>query len=195
MVFRLKLRCWFVVGVVAILVFETNCVRLQRSSLTRQQAIRQVKVASIPDWQEAVSEDGRFRVLFPGSFDGNVEGRTSEKGFKLIQADTNWFAYYVDYARPFPDDESYLRNAYKGSVNTITRNGKFLLGQRDVFLNHKLGSEFVVDGPGRVSYGRAFVDGRRMYILTVDRKVGDAIVNASVPEDIKGFFDSFTYWD
>jgi len=194
MIVSSKLRFWCLILVAILVSAETNCLRREKI-VAREQAIKQVKVSSLPDWQEAISEDGRFRVLFPGSFKRGVERGTSEKGFKLIQPDTNWFAYYVDYDRPMPNDESYLRNAYKGSVSAITRNGRFLLGQRDVFLNNRLGSEFVVDGPGRISYGRAFVAGRRMYILNVDRKVGDAIVNASIPADIKQFFDSFTYWD
>src|SRR5438045_3761609 len=101
-----KLRFWFLILVAILISAETNCLR-GKKLVAREQAIKQVKVLSLPDWQEAVSEDGRFRVLFPGSFKTGVEQGTSEKGFKLIQPDTNWFAYYIDYERPFPNDESY----------------------------------------------------------------------------------------
>ena len=41
---------------------------------------------------------------------------------------------------------------------------------------------------------RAFLFGRRMYTLAVDRKT-TATGDATVPVDVKQFYESFTYWD
>jgi hypothetical protein len=116
------------------------------------------------------------------------------KGFKFFQPETNWFAYYSDFDQPMPLDEAYLRNAYHGSVEAIAKNGKRLLAQRDVFLNKRLGTEFVIARPSLVSYMRSFIFGSRAYTLAVDRKT-DVGSDATFPSDVQQFFDSFTYWE
>ena len=153
-----------------------------------------LKVTSAEGWKAAVSEEGRFRVLFPTAFKGGTERNTDMKGFKCFEAGTNWFAYYNDFDQPRASDDSHLRVAYRGSVESLTKGGSRLLSQKDVYLNGRLGTEFVLELPGRVSYMRAFLFLRRMYTLAVDRT---RIANGdpTIPQDVQQFFDSFTYWD
>jgi len=163
------------------------------SPVSKTRAIKEVRVSSMSGWYEAVSEEGRYRVLFPRQpqIDDDV---VSVKGFRCIEPESNWLASYTDFARPVPNDENYLRNAYHGSVEAITKKGNSLLAQRDVFLNGRLGNEFVVGGPALISYLRVFVSGSRMYTLSVNRKKTPG-TNGQIPGDVQQFFDSFAYWD
>lgn len=116
-------------------------------------------------------------------------------GYQMFGDVTNWFAFYTDYETPRPSDEKHLREAYQGSVQTMTqKKGTKLLAQSDVFLHGRLGSQFIIEGLGITSYMRAFAFGRRLYTLAVDRRIeGTAIPR--LPKDVQQFFDSFTYWD
>lgn len=153
-----------------------------------------VKVSSIDAWKEILSEEGRFRILFPGQ-PKSSDGGFGMKGFQFSESGSNWFAYYNDFDELKSNDEKALRNAYQGSVEAITRKaGTRLLKQEDVFLNGRLGTEFVVEGAELTSYMRAFLFGRRMYTLAVERK-RVANGDSNVPIEVKQFFESFTYWD
>jgi len=189
---RISVLALLVVSV-ALTPSEVACAQKSSLPVNKDRAVQEVHVRSSPGWLEAVSDDGRFRILFPGkpTVGGDV---VSLKGFKLVEPERKWVAYYTDFEQPMPNDEAYLRNAYHRSVEAITKDGKRLLAQRDVLLNTRLGSEFVIDGPNLVSYMRAFVAGRRMYTLSVDQKKADG-AGTVIPADVQQFFDSFTYWD
>lgn len=52
----------------------------------------------------------------------------------------------------------------------------------------------MIERPDAVSYMRAFAFGHRLYTLAVDvmrAPTGDA----TIPNDVGQFFDSFIYWD
>lgn len=115
------------------------------------------------------------------------------RGFNLIQGEMNWFAYFNDYSNPIYD-ETKLREAYQGSVERITRKGVKLLKQNDVFVNKKLGTEFILEGHGAISYMRAFLIGSRMYTLAVDNRQKTQPID-KIPDNVEQFFDSFTFWE
>lgn len=163
------------------------------SPVDKVRAMKEVRVSSLPGWHEAVSREGRFRILFPGE-PQLYDDVMSMGGFKFIEPESHWFAYYRDFDQLKSNNEYDLRIAYRNSVESITRSGKRLVSQEDVLLNGRLGTDFVIEAPGRRSYLRAFLFDGRMYTLAVDRKeVGTG--NASTPIAVQQFFDSFAYWD
>jgi len=168
------------------------CARLHDAPISKIQAIKAVAKSVVPGWHEKVSDEGRFRVLFPGEPE-LAPKKSRMSGWKYISDDTNWFVFFTDYEGAAASDDQHLREAYKGSVATITK-GKQLLSQRDVRLNGRLGTEFVIGTSGSVSYMRAFLYQHRMYTLAVDR-YHDVGSNATIPAEVQQFFNSFAYWD
>ena len=171
------------------------CGQKSNSPITKTQALRDVKVASIQSWKEIISDEGRFRILFPNepAIYGKGNSGTDLRGFNLIQGEMNWFAYFNDYSNPIYD-ETKLREAYQGSVERITRKGVKLLKQNDVFVNKKLGTEFILEGHDAISYMRAFLIGSRMYTLAVDNRQKTQPID-KIPDNVEQFFDSFTFWE
>jgi hypothetical protein len=45
---------------------QTGCGQTSTLHLDKAQALRDVKVKSVGGWKEAISDKGRFRILFPG---------------------------------------------------------------------------------------------------------------------------------
>ncbi len=162
--------------------------------VAKSEAIRKAPVGAIPDWRETISDDGRFRILFPGhpQVDNDV---VAAAGLKVIESNTTWTVFYSDLGREVPNNEAAFRKAYRGGLTGMTGEGRTLLSQRDVYLNGRLGAEFVIAAAGLTSYMRAFVVGRRLYTLAAHRKEVDAANRASIPTDVRHFFDSFAYWE
>jgi hypothetical protein len=160
----------------------------------KSEAIRKAPVGAIPDWRETISDDGRFRILFPGlpQVDNDV---VTAVGLKVIEPNTSWTVFYTDFGRAVPTNEAAFRKAYRSGLNGLTGEGRTVLNQRDVYLNGRLGTEFVIEGAGLTSYMRAFVVGRRLFTLAAHRKEVDASNRAIIPTDVRRFFDSFAYWE
>ena len=177
----------------ALLVSYPAAASAQNSSVTKENALGNVRVSSIPGWFEFVSEQYRFRILFPGApqHDNDV---ASMKGFKVTNASGHWAAWCSDLGREAPNEESILRSAYQRTIETMTSHRTSLFVSGDVFLNGRLGAELIIDEGGRTSYVRAFIFGRKLYTLSVTRKKGSPGGN-TLPSDVRQFFDSFTYWD
>jgi hypothetical protein len=171
----------------------TASVQQPASQVTKASALQNVRISSLPGWSEAVSDEGRFRILFPGNpkIDDDV---VSTKGFKLASSSGKWSALCADLGRTVPNDESALRQVYQQSMDAITRNKTYLIASGDVFINGRLGIEFRIRGLSQTSYTQAFVFGRRLYTISVTRKKTDQ-VSAENPSDVQQFFDSFAYWD
>ena len=166
----------------------------KRAPLAKSEAIRKARVGAISDWRETISDDGRFRILFPGppQVDNDV---VTAVGLKVIEPNTSWTAFYSDLGRVVPTNEAAFRKAYRSGLNGLNGEGRTLLSQRDVYLNGRLGTEFVIERAGLTSYMRAFVVGRRLYTLAAHRKEVDASNRANIPTDVRHFFDSFAYWE
>ncbi len=166
----------------------------KRVPLAKSEAIRKARVGAIPEWRETISDDGRFRVLFPGraQVDNNV---VSAVGLRVIEPNTSWNVFYSDLDRIVPINEVAFRKAYRAGLNGLTGEGRTLLSQKDVYFNGRLGTEFVIEGVGRISYMRVFVVGRRLYTLAAHRNAVDASNRSNIPTDVRHFFDSFAYWE
>ena len=166
----------------------------KRVPLAKSEAIRKAPVGAIPDWRETISDEGRFRILFPGpaQVDNDV---VSAVGLKVIESNTSWTVFYSDLGRVVPTNEAAFRKAYRAGLNGVTGEGRTMLSQRDVYLSGRLGIEFVIEGAGLTSYMRVFVVGRRLYTLAAHRKEVDASTRANIPTDVRRFFDSFAYWE
>lgn len=182
--------------VVLLCLTQTGCLRLKKSPVSKAEALKAVKVSSVEGWKEVVWDKGRFRVLFPREprLKGENAAAAMLKGYELIETEASWFVLYKDYDEPRTDDPTELRAAYNKSVEALAKSGATLHRQDDVFLNGRLGTEFVLEGRGAVSYMRAFTIGRRMYMLGVDDKKG---FNGSskLPKDVEQFMNSFTFWE
>jgi hypothetical protein len=165
-------------------------------SLTKPQALKTVKVSSVKDWKEVISDKCRFRVLFPSepTLKPSDEVVPLLEGYKLIKDETQWAAQYVEFDEAKTDDEQLLREAYRGSAEGMAKNRGRLLKQSDVILNGRLGTEFIIEERDTATYMRAFLIGQRMYTLTVVRKMA-APGSSTFPQDVQQFFDSFTFWD
>lgn len=161
--------------------------------ITKANAIKDVRVSSLPGWLEAVSNECNFRILFPGKpkIDDDV---VSMRGFKVTTSSGNWSASCADLGRSIPNDEAALRQLYQQSMDEMTRNKTYVIASGDVFLNGRLGAEFRIRGLSRTSYTRAFVVGRRLYTISVSQKKAPQSGSEN-PSDVQQFFDSFAYWD
>jgi hypothetical protein len=173
---------------------EIVCGQKSRSVISKSTALKQARVSALPGWRETISNDGRFRILFPGKPHAVDDRDAYIKGFKFETAENGWVAQYSNLERAIPNDDLTLRAMYRPSEEAIALKGQQLLARRDVFLNGRLGRELVILGTGRVTYMRAFVFGRRVYTLSVDRWTVKE-VSAAIPTDVQQFFDSFAYWD
>lgn len=163
------------------------------SPITQTQALREVKVKSFGGWKEAVSERGRFRILFPGTPRVSDDVVTMT-GFKFTaRPGANWFAYFSDLDITVTD-HALLREKYRVGANASSHDGTKLLRQSDVYLNGKLGSELVLKGRGTMSYMRTFLVGSRIWVLSVD-SFRNTNRGSTPPRDVQRFFDSFTFWE
>ena len=162
-------------------------------TITRADALKSVRVSSLPGWFEFVSEESRFRILFPGAPKPNNDVSTM-KGFKFEDASGHWAAWCSDLGVTAPNDNSLLRDQYQRAIAAMTHGNNRLFVSGDVFLNGRLGAEVIIQRSSRVDYIRTFAFGRRLYTLTVTRKRTNG-VGSDVPQDVQEFFDSFTYWD
>lgn len=176
------------------LIFSPLVCGQKRVPLAKSEAIRKAPVGAIPDWRETISDKGRFRILFPGpaQVDNNV---VSAVGLRVIEPNTSWNVFYSDLDRIVPINEAAFRKAYRAGLNGLTGEGRVLLSQKDVYLNGRLGTEFIIEGAALTSYMRVFVVGRRLYTLAAHRKQVDASNKANIPTDVRHFFDSFAYWE
>ena len=176
-----------------VLIFSPLVCGQKRALLSKSEAIRKAPVGAIPDWRETISDKGRFRILFPGpaQVDNNV---VSAVGLRVSEPNTSWNVFYSDLDRIVPNNEAAFRKAYRAGLSGLGE-GRTLLSQRDVYLNGRLGTEFVIEGAALTSYMRVFVVGRRLYTLAAHRRQVDASNKANIPTDVRHFFDSFAYWE
>lgn len=170
----------------------TASAQTSSSPVTKAEAIRTVRVSSLPGWFEFLSEQCRFRVLFPGAPRTGVVA--SSKGFKLRNGSDQWAARCGDLDVSAPNETSLLRQKYQEVIAAMTRGDNRLFASGDVMLNGRLGAEVIIQRSSRIDYVRTFAYGRRVYTLTVTRKRTNP-VRDGVPPDVQTFFDSFTYWD
>lgn len=166
----------------------------QEGIRSKTEAIRKAPVGAISGWLETISDEGRFRILFPAApqFDNEI---VAARGLTVIEPNTSWSVHYSDIGRVLKANEPSFRKAYRDGLVGMVGPGKILVSQRDIYLHGKLGTEFVIGRPGVTSYMRAFLIGRRLYTLAAHRKAVDLAPGGDIPRDIRQFFDSFTCWE
>jgi len=162
------------------------------SLVSKDQALKAVRISSIPNWREAVSAEGKFRVLFPAepAVDDDV---ASVKGWKLVDSDSRWSALHTDLEVPPEVTDAQMRQTMLDRVHKTWEKGRFL-SEKDVMLNGRTGSEFVITEADKLTYIRTFWLRNGLYMLSVVR-TAKAGADATIPADVQHFFDSFTYWD
>jgi hypothetical protein len=194
---RPKINSFLTLAAVALSLSSAACGQTARPRIGKSEAVKSVKVASLDGWKEAVSDEGRFRILFHGEPVASHD--PGGKGFEMKGDRVKWFALYYDYNNSFDDDDATLRQKYAESVEALTKRGSKLLSRREVTLNGRPGVEFILLGQaaaGQVakSYMRAFQVGRRLYTLAVD-DYKDVSESNAVPAEVQSYFDSFTFWE
>lgn len=173
---------------------QVGCAQSKRPPTTKEQALKDVKLQSINGWHEVISEKNRLRVMFP-SEPAIISGEViSIEGYRLTEGKTKWEAEFSEFDGAGINDERRLREAYRGSAEATANNRGKLLKQTDVILNGRLGTEFIFEDRDAITYTRAFLVGRRMYMLSVTRNK-TANGDSMIPQDVQQFFDSFTFWD
>ncbi len=174
---------------------QVYCGRAAQPSkpISKSQALRDVKDATVSGWKESVSEDGRFRILFPELPEATNHEPGALQGFKLVNGQRNMFALYRDGNDSVVDD-SELRDRFHQSIKALTKRGATLASQKDIRLNGKLGVEFILEGQNTKSYMRTFQINKRIYTIAVDFMSGIPKGN-EIPDEVRHFFDSFTFWE
>lgn len=170
-----------------------GCAQEARPRVARDEALKSVKVASLEGWKEAVSDAGRFRILFHG--EPEVADESGGNGFEMKGDRVKWFALYYDYKNVEEVNDATLRQRLKESVDAVAaRRGAKLLSRSELTLNGRPGVEFILLEREAKSYMRSFQVGLRLYILAVDdyKELSEA---TAVPPDARNFFDSFTFWE
>lgn len=160
----------------------------------KEQASKGLKTAPADGWREAVSEKGRFKVLFPG--EPGVVDTQGLKGYEFRQDSKKrkWVAQYFDFGSYVNPSDAGLRKAYKDGFEVLTRQGAKLVRYREVSLNGRPGVEAIVVRPDDKSYMRTFQIRNRIYTLSVDDHA-DLREADEIPPDVQKFFDSFNYWE
>jgi hypothetical protein len=171
------------------------CGQKSNTPITKTQALGDVKVASIQSWKEIVSDEGRFRIIFPQ--EPKIEEETdSKRTIQRYTTHTNgiiWYVYYTDFDHS-TTDETILRDGYRKTIAASTQSGMRLLRQNEIILNGKIGVDFILEGNMGKKYERIFLINRRMYSVAVHiyKKVDN---EEKLSAEIKQFFDSFTFWE
>jgi hypothetical protein len=195
---RRKLESSLTLAALLLCLTLVSCGQTSRPRVAKGAALKSVKVAALEGWKEAVSDTGRFRILFHG--EPLVADEPVGAGFEMKSNKVKWFALYYDYQFENNDNDATVRKKYNESVEALAKKGsKLLLAKRDLTLNGRPGVEFILLGPGgggewAKSYMRSFMVGSRLYTLAVDDyiNVSEAV---EVPAEVQNFFDSFTFWE
>ena len=197
---RLKPNPLFLLAAGVCCLTSVCCAQTAAPRVGKVEALKAAKVGARDGWKEAVSDAGRFRILFRG--EPEVADEPTGRGFEMRGERLKWFALYNDFDFQVDDDDTTLTQKYKESVESLTKRGSKLLSRSEVNLNGRTGVEFILLGPAgpassgqrAKSYMRAFQVGSRLYTLAVD-DYSDLSEAATVPPDVRTFFDSFTFWE
>ena len=103
---RPKVNSLLTLAAVALSLTSVACGQAARPRVGRGEAVKSVKVASLDGWKEAVSDEGRFRILFHGEPVASHD--PGGKGFEMKGDRFKWFALYHDYNDPVEDDDATL---------------------------------------------------------------------------------------
>lgn len=149
------------------------------------------------EWKEFVSEEGRFKIVFPGiprqSFKENdtPNGKVKTTIFDLPLKGDYFEVRYGDFPAEPDVDYNNLKPYYDFiRDNTLKLQSSTLLNEQDVFLNGKLGRELVTNFNGTYIRHRLFLVGRRMYQTSTRVEISHKD-NLEIQERSNKFIDSF----
>jgi hypothetical protein len=148
------------------------------------------------DWRELISKEGRFKIKFPGEpvEEVNKFGTTTIHDFKIVKPAVEWRVNYADDEK-FVSDPASLKETYSRSAEALQRENRKLILKKDIYLNNRLGIEFVLEEQDSISTTRAFLIGHRLYQVSVEKqKKISGTVEADLSQATKEFFDSFNFW-
>ncbi len=185
--------CSVILAILSVLcIAQVSCGQTPKPLLDKAQALRDVKVKSVYGGKEVVSDEGRFRIVFPDKSVEIYDEVISLHGFQLRIGKTKWSMLYSDLDYSI-NDNTQAREKYHRSVEAVTWNGSKLIRQNDVVLNGKLGDEVIFSKEQSKTFIRSFIVNNRLYSVSVDIK-DSADESSEIPKDIQQFFDSFTFW-
>ncbi|HVG32984.1 MAG TPA: hypothetical protein VM911_07890 [Pyrinomonadaceae bacterium] len=149
------------------------------------------------DWRELISEEGRFKIKFPGEpvEEVNKFGTTTIHDFKVVKPAVEWRISYAD-DENFARDPTSLKETYSRSVDSLQRENRKLILKKDIYLKNRLGIEFILEDQDSISTTRSFLVGQRLYQVSVKKqKKLSSPVEADLSRAVKEFFDSFNFWE
>lgn len=163
-----------------------------QSVITKREALNRFSETNDSELREIISDEARFRVVFPGKpeIDDDV---ITVRGFRLRARGARWVVSYSDLDLPRSVTSEELRERYHKANQAAARSGQ-LVSERDVFLNGRLGSEVVIRNQDELTRMRSFISGKRVFIIAVITNETDK-ARSQIDDDIKQFFESFTFWD
>lgn len=150
------------------------------------------------EWKEFVSEEGKFKILFPGIPRKSVREIDTPNGKvkNYISDVTLGNDYFAVMYSDFPDAPVMNQDELKANYDAISNytlnksQESTLIREQDIGLNGKLGRELIVDSKGINLRYRFFLIENRMFQIVTG-------VNISVKNDVKTqerinkFLDSF----
>jgi len=114
--------------------------------------------------------------------------------FKIVKRAVEWRVNYAD-DENFASDTASLKETYSRSAESLQRENRKLILKKDIYLNNRLGIEFVLEEQDSISTTRAFLIDHRLYQVSVEKqKKISSTVEADLSQAVKEFFDSFNFW-
>ncbi|HXH69404.1 MAG TPA: hypothetical protein VNI60_03555 [Pyrinomonadaceae bacterium] len=151
-------------------------------------------------WKELVSEEGRFKILFPKEPEKLVRNKDFPRGNSFIEYKlwTNFRKYSVSFAEF--DNVKSLSNEQLNGLYDITRDGIVkdakgkLSTDNSLQVGNVLGREITYEQENYIVINRYFLNGNKFYqIITVVEK--ELNVGTNVQEFGKKFLGSFRFID
>jgi hypothetical protein len=130
------------------------------------------------EWKEFISDEGRFKVLFPGiphqTFKENdtPNGKVKTTIFDVALTEDYFEVRYGDFLAEPDVNQNDLKSYYDFiRDNTLKLQPSTLLSERDISLNGKQGRELVINFNETYIKYRLFLIGRRMFQASIRVKI------------------------
>jgi len=121
--------CSVILAILSVLcIAQVSCGQTPKPLIDKAQALRDVKVKSVYGGKEVVSDEGRFRIVFPDKSVEIYDEVISLHGFQLRIGKTKWSMLYSDLDYSI-NDNTQAREKYHRSSEAVTGNGSKLIRQ------------------------------------------------------------------
>lgn len=136
-------------------------------------------------WKDFVSSPGRFKATFPGIPNQSVDKKSNLWVFQVSTADRYFAVSYLDLQFQLPTTREQLKTLYDtGRDGALEAANLKFKGERDIWLNKRLGREFTGTKNNLIGTSRMFIVGKRLYQVTV-------VIRFPVKEEDKKAADKF----